>query len=387
MRDGRIPLRKAAVGLMAAALLTGFSSVPALASEGTSHGVRNDAKSAVPTLSKEVSLDGSDWGDRVDAPAGADLLYRVTATLPNYTESYDRYPYAFVDTHEPSIGIDADSIRIELLSGEDASDITKSFDIVSQGGVIRASVDDLKTTFPDLASDAKFRMSYRARLSGTPDLGIANPNENACHLEYMTDIMAEKKPGTYGSGKMDQTPDEVTFVYSYGVELRKVAEGDSRSLPGAAFEATDEEGRPFVDGGLGQPGSPAKALVTADDGKASLLGIGTGKVTLTETKAPDGYEVVPPVRISLSRGTTINGKAELNVQVDGAEIDELDSQGGILHITVKDPTLGGAASEIARRMSDLIQTGAGLPVAIVLVCGAGIAAFVAVARKRGKLGG
>jgi fimbrial isopeptide formation D2 family protein len=340
------------------------------------------AKDSVPTVTKEVSLDGKEWDKVVDASSSKPLYYRVTGTMPSYTEPYDKYPYSFVDKHEKGILVEEDSIQVSRIHDGQETDVTDEAAIEVSDGTLTVAFSDLKSTFPDMGAEDTLVLTYRDTLSQVPDLGLGNPNENECHLLYMSDEQPDKEDHSYGMGSMEQTPSVVTFVYSYAIGIDKVSAGRETPLAGARFSVRDDQNQWMCQGGwMPEPARPLE-FVTDEQGKASIGGLGTGRFTLVEMQAPRGYATVGPIEFEIRRETDDSGRPSLSLKADGVTVEKVDPQGGTLSMRIKDPVSGRLTDAIA---TSLAQLGADLPVIGATVTG--LVAMLALAYARSRRNG
>lgn len=284
-------------------------------------------KPEAPTVEKEVSTDGETWSDAVDAPSFAKVSYRVTGTLPRYGEAPDECPYAFVDTFEPGIGVDASTVRVSLLRDGVASDVTGAFQVGVEGRVLTVYCPDLKAAIDGLLPTDRFAMTYGAAIGARPDKGLSNPNENAAKIRYRAE-----------GGQQSETPEDVAFVYSYEVVLVKDAEDSASPLPGARFALRDGMGRWLADDGWTSDESARKTLATDKEGRLGFEALGCGTYELVEVAAPEGYGAIGPVRVTMTRtGGTDGGARALKAAVEGAELVSVDPARGAVTVAAADP--------------------------------------------------
>ncbi|MCD8142222.1 MAG: LPXTG cell wall anchor domain-containing protein, partial [Clostridiales bacterium] len=120
------------------------------------------------------------------------------------------------------------------------------------------------------------------------------------------------------------------------------ADNTSTTLSGAEFTLTSSDGSTYYKAD-GTAETSEVTLTTDSDGKISVKGISNGTYTLTETAAPDGYNLLTgTVTITVSGGT-------VTAYYDGENILTTDSDGNYI-ITVKNeagyvlPSTGGSGT-------------------------------------------
>lgn len=389
--------------LLAALLVPCLALGATTATDDDSEVPNSERKNFVPTITKEISEDAKDWKDAIDSSSFMTVYYRVIGTMPEYTEPYDSYPYSIVDKHEDTILVYMDSVKIVRNHDGNEEDVAPKFRIEIIGGELVASVIDLKTTFPDMSVDDTFTMTYEACLSDAPDTGFGNPNENACCLLYMTDEPEETPQFSYGTGATAETPSVVTFDYSYVVDISEYLEGSEVPLGGVSFSIQDDDGKWRTEYDWSDDQSEAQVFMADEDGHVVIPGTGDGDFTLTEVTAPDGYEPVGPISLTITRSED-GDQQKLSAKVDGdAELKEVNPKTGYVHLRIKRPVIpesqtpevppavnsGTPASPLPRAIVDvakIIQMGGGTPVlvAVVIASGATVAFFIVRRRRENR---
>ena len=123
---------------------------------------------------------------------------------------------------------------------------------------------------------------------------VTTGNENEAHLEYSNN--------PYGDGTNDKEPGTKPKVYTYGIIVNKKTDSETPEfLPGAEFELKKGNDKFYFikesDGKYrvaksGDTGATTTLKVGEDGdpkGKLEIRGLDLGTYTLTETKAPGGY--------------------------------------------------------------------------------------------------
>ena len=357
----------------------GTPPVAATSNAASETATSDTEKVTVPTVDKAVSADGGrSWSSATSASGGSDVLYKVRGTLPQTLRENKSLSYAFIDKHEPSLAIDAKSVRISLVRGGadgstgdiagtatavDAtranqadgapstagavSDVTSLFSVREgrDASSIWVECADVLAAIPDLSPSDSFEMTYAGTLSTTPDLGMSNPNENACRVEY-----------AYDGRAAERTPDSLSFVYSWRVSMRKVEAGtDDTRLSGAKFTIRNADGKWLGQDGWVSDASAAREIVTDGDGTADVRGLGTGSYVISETAAPRGYDSVGDIALVIEEQNS-NGKPSLVARATGtgAVVDGVDASTGTVGLRIEDPKATGASPASAR---DIIAPG------------------------------
>lgn len=181
-------------------------------------------KGSVPTVSKEVSENNSDYKEYIDMALATDYYYKLIGTLPSDFNKYDSYTYTFVDTL--SEGIDFVGIHQIYAQYSDGStvDLTPSNYVDNGEGNDSEYYDATNRTvtihFTDLKHDnnahhfahsTKIIVVYKARLNENAVIS-GSGNDNDVYLNYSND------PQGTGLGK---TTDDKTKVYTFGIQLHK----------------------------------------------------------------------------------------------------------------------------------------------------------------------
>lgn len=351
-------------------------------------------KLAVPTVDKEISVDGENWSDVLDSGSFSHLFYRVKGTLPEYLNWHESYYYAFVDKSDATILVDGSSVHVSLVSPDktEPEDVTGSFSVTFAGDTMTVACENLKKAFPELTADCYFLLSYEADLGKAADLGMANPNENACHVTYLRD-----------GGDVDNTPDDMTFVYSYALDVSKLEKGTSTKLAGAKFAICDSSGLWLSETGWTHDVAKRTIFTTNSSGQIAISALGTGTYKLVETEAPSGYSKIDPITFTLSRSKD-NSENSLSAKAEGAKVTSVDAKSGHVAMAVEDPKTdkdkepttpssnnGTHGSSVNRSSGTsggsgaLSKTGddtAAMPIVVLLICGASAAVTGIVMRRK-----
>ena len=265
-------------------------------------------KNSVPDVDKKVSdKAGEGWSDKTDLDVGDTAYFKIEVT----TGVGNNGDITLHDTM-------TESLTLNRKTGEEDADIT--FTITDKNGVVdpanytitygashtTGEGDDAVTT--TCTFDIVFKAAYILALGDNETITVqydATLNEGAR-------IYPLDNPNTTHIDYSNQSSTEKTVkVYSYEFDIVKV-DTEGNLLPGAEFTLTrnaatkrDGETDPikFVKEGDGyrvaKDGEEGTTTILAsEDGKYHIYGLDAGVYTLTETKAPTGYNLLKdPVTI------------------------------------------------------------------------------------------
>ena len=255
------------------------------------------AKSACPTLSKQVREDSTgSFGKVADASKDEDLDYLLTATLPDNIGAYDSYRLRFDDALPTGMelsGNSTSSVQVSVNTGDASHDITQNAHVAVayKDSMLSVEIDDLKSTEVDIGKDSTVTVAYRAHLTDESVIGAAG-NLNSAVLTY------SNNPATNAVGTTLEDAHR-TRTCTWRIQLQKVDKQTGTALPGAVFtiQAADAAVTPGessaaayvqADGSLG---SDAHEFTTGDDGSFTIPRTDSGRYTIRETHAPEGYEI------------------------------------------------------------------------------------------------
>ena len=276
--------------------------------------VNANIKGSLPTVDKKVQVNGN-GADTADAKIGDTLTFTLTSTIPDMS-AYDTYTFNFKDTL--SKGLTYGDITSVTVEGVDAplvkdTDYTVATTPAAAGNtLLTVGMTDFKNKQQTNAGK-KITVTYTATLNENAVVGGAG-NVNSATIQYSND------PSSTGTGESE--PDKVR-VFTYGFTVDKYT-GDNYNdaatrLAGAEFTLTakgDTSAIKFVQvnagsatedavyrvAKAGETAGTTTTITTPANGKVVFQGLKNGEYTLTETKAPAGYN-----KLASAIGVKVNG--------------------------------------------------------------------------------
>lgn len=276
--------------------------------------VNANIKGSLPTVDKKVQVNGN-GADTADAKIGDTLTFTLTSTIPDMS-AYDTYTFNFKDTL--SKGLTYGDITSVTVEGVDAplvkdTDYTVTTTPAAAGNtLLTVGMTDFKNKQQTNAGK-KITVTYTATLNENAVVGGAG-NVNSATIQYSND------PSSTGTGESE--PDKVR-VFTYGFTVDKYT-GDNYNdaatrLAGAEFTLTakgDTSAIKFVQvnagsatedavyrvAKAGETAGTTTTITTPANGKVVFQGLKNDEYTLTETKAPAGYN-----KLASAIGVKVNG--------------------------------------------------------------------------------
>ena len=268
-----------------------------------------DIKGALPTVDKKVQVDGT-GKDATDAKIGDTLTFTLTSTIPDMS-AYDTYTFNFKDTLSKGLTFgQVKSVKVENVTLTENTDYTVTTPTASNNNTLTVAMKDFKTK-QQANAGKKITVTYTATLNENAVVGGAG-NVNSAKIQY------SNNPSTNGTGESE--PSKVR-VFTYGFTVDKYT-GDQYTdaatrLAGAKFTLAPKNGDPmsFVQVSAGSATANAvyrvakagetgtTTITTPANGKVVFEGLKNGEYTLTETKAPAGYN-----KLASAIGVKVNGQ-------------------------------------------------------------------------------
>lgn len=268
-----------------------------------------DIKGDLPTVDKKVQVDGT-GKDATDAKIGDTLTFTLTSTIPDMS-AYDTYTFNFKDTLSKGLTFgQVKSVKVENVTLTENTDYTVTTPTASNNNTLTVAMKDFKTKQQANACK-KITVTYTATLNENAVVGGAG-NVNSAKIQY------SNNPSTNGTGESE--PSKVR-VFTYGFTVDKYT-GDQYTdaatrLAGAEFTLAHKDGSAisFVQVSAGSATANAvyrvakagetgtTTITTPANGKVVFEGLKNGEYTLTETKAPAGYN-----KLASAIGVKVNGQ-------------------------------------------------------------------------------
>ena len=291
-------------------------------------------KNEKPEIKKEVQTSTGDWSSENNAKIGDTVEYKVEIKVADGAQKY-----TVTDTMSKGLTFNNSSLKV---TANDA--VTTDYTLTSTTNGFTLVLPE--TYVSNLTKGTTIIVTYNATLNKDAVID-GDGNTNKVTLSY--------------GNHQNTVPSEVT-TKSYQFDLVKVDGTTNKLLDGAEFELADGETKlSFVKdangnyrvAAAGEDG--ATTTITVKNGKVNIYGLAGKTYTLTETKAPDGYnKLVTSETVNLADGSKTHATIVGSVYKDGGVVVE-NHAGTVL------PSTGGMGTTL------FYVIGGGLMVAAVVL--------------------
>ena len=291
-------------------------------------------KNEKPEIKKEVQTSAGDWSSENNAKIGDTVEYKVEIKVADGAQKY-----TVTDTMSKGLTFNNSSLKV---TANDA--VTTDYTLTSTtNGFTLVLPESYVST---LTKGTTIIVTYNATLNKDAVID-GDGNANEVKLSY--------------GNHQNTVPSKVT-TKSYQFDLVKVDGTTNKLLDGAEFELADGETKlSFVKDTAGNyrvamtGEEGATTTITVKGGKVNIYGLAGKTYTLTETKAPGGYnKLVTPETVNLTEGSKAHATFDADVYKDGGVVVE-NNAGTVL------PSTGGVGTTL------FYVIGGGLMVAAVVL--------------------
>lgn len=291
-------------------------------------------KNEKPEIKKEVQTSAGDWGSENNAKIGDTVEYKVEIKVADGAQKY-----TVTDTMSKSLTFNNSSLKV---TANDAVTTDYTLTPTTNGFTLELPESYVST----LTKGTTIIVTYNATLNKDAVID-GDGNTNEVKLGY--------------GNHQNTVPSKVT-TKSYQFDLVKVDGTTNKLLDGAEFELADGETKlSFVKDTAGNyrvattGDEGATTTITVKNGKVNIYGLAGKTYTLTETKAPDGYnKLVTSETVNLADGSKTHATIVDSVYKDGGVVVE-NHAGTVL------PSTGGMGTTL------FYVIGGGLMVAAVVL--------------------
>lgn len=272
--------------------------------------VTAEIKGNLPTVDKKVQVNGT-GKDATDAKIGDTLTFTLTSTIPDMS-AYSTYTFNFKDTLSKGLTFgQVTSVKVGDTTLTKDTDYTVTTAPADSGKtLLTVAMKDFKTK-QQANAGKKITVTYTATLNKDAVVGGAG-NVNSATIQY------SNNPSTNGTGESE--PSKVR-VFTYGFTVDKYTgknyDDTATRLAGAEFTLAHKGGTAISFVKVADSATQnavyrvAKAdeagatttITTPANGKVEFRGLENGEYTLTETKAPAGYN-----KLASAIGVKVNGQ-------------------------------------------------------------------------------
>lgn len=319
-------------------------------------------------------------GKRAVAGIGDTVSYKLEVDVPEYPSQSVSRIFTITDTMPDGLTLQKDGIKVVDQAGNE---------ITIPTGLITATERTLTINLDNsnlITGKTKLVVTYDAQLNASATIGTEG-NVNTAALTYTnnpygtvpadTDFAAKAR-AVSGSDNTKTFMDTAT-VYTFGIEVAKVAKGTKTGLRGAVFElklndTTQKIGFTGSGGAYTKAADGTAALTTGTDGKLTLKGLAPGTYKLKETKAPAGYVLSAGETEITIADTDFNGIPDSKEQstTDTTTTQTTEKDNGLVSITVENtkgftlPRTGGIGTVLFSMIGIVLMGSGVLLVAVFL---------------------
>ena len=294
-------------------------------------------KNEKPEIKKEVQTSAGDWSRENNAKIGDTVEYKVEIKVADGAQKY-----TVTDTMSKGLTFNSTSLKVAVGSTFATADTDYTLTPTENGFTLELPESYVST----FTKGTVILVTYNATMNKDAVID-GDGNTNKVTLSY--------------GNHQNTVPSEVT-TKSYQFDLVKVDGTTNKLLDGAEFELADGETKlSFVKDTAGNyrvamtGEDGATTTITVKGGKVNIYGLAGKTYTLTETKAPDGYnKLVTSETVNLADGSKTHATIVDSVYKDGGVVVE-NHAGTVL------PSTGGMGTTL------FYVIGGGLMVAAVVL--------------------
>ena len=291
-------------------------------------------KNEKPEIKKEVQTSAGDWSSENNAKIGDTVEYKVEIKVADGAQKY-----TVTDTMSKGLTFNNSSLKV---TANDA--VTTDYTLTPTTNGFTLVLPE--TYVSTLTKGTTILVTYNATLNKDAVID-GDGNTNEVKLGY--------------GNHQNTVPSKVT-TKSYQFDLVKVDGTTNKLLDGAEFELADGETKlSFVKDTAGNyrvattGDEGATTTITVKGGKVNIYGLAGKAYTLTEIKAPDGYnKLVTSETVNLTEGSKTHATFDADVYKDGGVVVK-NNAGTVL------PSTGGMGTTL------FYVIGGGLMVAAVVL--------------------
>ena len=322
-------------------------------------------------------------GKRAVAGIGDTVSYKLEVDVPEYPSQSVSRIFTITDTMPDGLTLQTDGIKVVDQVGDEITIPTGLITATERTLTINLDNSDLIT------GKTKLVVTYDAQLNDSATIGTEG-NVNTAALTYTNNPYGTVPADTDFAAKAravsgsDNTNNTKTFmdtatVYTFGIEVAKVAKGTKTGLQGAVFElklkdTTQKIGFTGSGGTYTKAADGTAALTTGTDGKLTLKGLAPGTYKLKETKAPAGYVLSAGETEITIADTDFNGIPDSKEQstTDTTTTQTTEKDNGLVSITVENtkgftlPRTGGIGTVLFSMIGIVLMGSGVLLVAVFL---------------------